>query len=70
MTRPRLRADGVPTRNDFTLMTPAELAIMRAIQDVERAGCSTALTEAVVLLSKARDLVADHVEATVTGGGD
>jgi hypothetical protein len=60
--RPRLRPDGVPTRCDQSLMTPAELAITAAMQSVEAAGASDALTEAVTLLAKARDRVADHVE--------
>jgi hypothetical protein len=47
-------------------MTPAELAISEAIQAVEKVGASKALTDAVLLLSRARDRVADHVE----GDGD
>ncbi len=43
-------------------MTPAEIAIINAMQAVEAAGASVALTDAVALLSKARDRVADHVE--------
>ncbi len=60
--RPSKRADGWPTRSDTLLMTPAELAISSAMFEVEKAGASVALTDAVTLLSKARDRVADHVE--------
>jgi hypothetical protein len=60
--RPKLRPDGVPSRCDRSLMTAAELAITAAMIAVEGAGASLALTEAVTLLSKARDRVADHVE--------
>lgn len=63
MSRAKLRADGIPTRIDQSLMTPAELAITQAMYAVEAAGGSVALTEAVTLLAKARDKVADHVEA-------
>lgn len=63
MPRPKLRDDGVPTRCDTSLMSPAELAITAAMVAVENAGGSVALTDAVTLLSKARDRVADHVEA-------
>lgn len=62
-TRPATRPDGIPTRIDMQWMTPAELAIMEAMKAVEVAGASEALTDAVTLLSKARDRVADHVEA-------
>lgn len=61
--RPAMRPDGVPSRCDLTLMSPAELAITTAMQAVEAAGCSVALTEAVTLLQQARERVADHVEA-------
>lgn len=61
-TRPVRRPDGIPTRADMQWMTAAELAIREAIQAVEAAGASVALTDAVTLLSKAQDRVADHVE--------
>lgn len=60
--REHLRPDGVPTRVDQSLMTPAELAISEAMAAVEKAGASVALTDAVTLLGKARDRVADHAE--------
>ena len=60
--RSHLRPDGVPTRIDQLWQTPAELTIGEAMMAVERSGGSIALTEAVNLLSKARDRVADHVE--------
>lgn len=66
MTRPTLRPDGIPTRCDRSLMTPAELRITEAMYAVEMAGGSVALTDAVNLLSKARDRVADHVEEGAT----
>jgi hypothetical protein len=59
---PRLRPDGIPRRCDHSLMTPAEIAITEAIQAVEAAGASAALTDAVLLLGMARERVADHVE--------
>jgi hypothetical protein len=64
--RPKDRPDGVPTRIDMQWMTAAELAILDAMRAVESAGASTALTDAVVMLGKARDRVADHVEAETT----
>lgn len=60
--RPVRRPDGIPTRADMQWMTAAELAIREAMQAVEAAGASVALTDAVTLLSKAQDRVADHVE--------
>ncbi len=55
-------------RNDVHLWTPAEHAISAAIQAVEEAGASRALTDAIVLLGKARDRVADHLEGADTDG--
>ncbi len=60
--RAKNRPDGIPSRCDRMLMTPAELAITDAMYAVEGAGASLALTDAVMFLSKARDRVADHVE--------
>ena len=60
--RLHLRPDGIPTRADRSLMSSAEMAITEAMAVVEAAGASTALTDAVVLLGRARDRVADHVE--------
>lgn len=58
------RPDGIPTRCDMSLMSAAELAITSAMAAVEAAGASIALTDAITLLSKARDRVAYHVEST------
>ena len=60
--RPAKRPDDVPTRMDVNWWTRAEYAIAQAQEAVEQTGASQALTDAVVLLSKARMRVADHVE--------
>ena len=60
--RPVARPDGIPTRIDQNWLSPAELAISSAMQAVEEAGGSVALTEAITMLSAAKALVADHVE--------
>ena len=60
--RPHKRPDGISTRCDITFMSKAELAIRHAMQEVEEAGGSPALTDAVILLGKAQDRVADHME--------
>lgn len=51
-----------PRRNRLDLNTPAELAIYNAMQEVENVGADAKLTEAVILLSKARELIADYVD--------
>ena len=61
--RVKLREDGVPSRADMQLMSFAELSILKAMKAVEWAGGSPALTDAINLLCKAKDRVADHVEA-------
>lgn len=53
---------GFPRRSRLDLNTPAELSIFNAIQEVEKAGCDVRLTDAINLLSKAKDLVADYVD--------
>ena len=54
--------DTVPRRARIELMTPAELAIRNAILAVDEAGCDALLTEAVILLSRAKDKVGDYVD--------
>ncbi len=60
--RPKNRPDGWPTRSAIEWWTTAEAAITTAMEAVENAGASLALTDAVTLLGKARNRVADHVE--------
>lgn len=52
----------IPRRADLEQCTPAELAIYQAQVAVEEAGASESLTNATILLSKARSFVADHVD--------
>ena len=52
----------LPRRIQQDKHTPAEAAITAAMQAVEDAGCDTLLTEAIILLSDARDKVADFVD--------
>jgi hypothetical protein len=49
-------------RNDTLRHTPAEKAIADAIQAVEALPADVRLTDAVMLLSWARDRVADYVD--------
>lgn len=53
---------GIPRRNRLDLNTPAELAIRVAVDEVEKVGAHTLLTEAVILLGHAREKVADYVD--------
>ncbi len=52
----------IDRRNRIDLFTEAEKAIYDAQQAVERAGADVRLTEATILLSKAREAVADFVD--------
>jgi addiction module HigA family antidote len=60
--RPKTKSDGVPARADVRFYTPAEEAIAAAVQAVENCGGSPALTDAVNILQKAQERVADHME--------
>lgn len=46
--------------NRLDLMSPAEQAIISAMHEVEKAGASTQLTDAVILLEKAKNLVYEY----------
>lgn len=49
-------------RNRIDLMSPAELAIRDAMLVVEDAGADPLLTDAILLLSEAKDKVSDFVD--------
>lgn len=53
-----------PRRSRLDLQTPAEAAIRHAIDAVEAAGGDPRLTDAVNLLTAAREKVADFVDGT------
>lgn len=59
-----------PRRNRLDLNTPAEKAIFSAMQEVEKAGAHPLLTEAVILLGKAKDLISDYVDMGVSSDLD
>ena len=50
-------------RHRLELNTPAEVAIYEAMQKVEDLGAEVRLTDIVVLLSKAKDQLADYIES-------
>lgn len=52
----------IPRRNRLYLNTPAEKAIYDAIQEVEKVGADPKLTDVVVMLGKAKDLLSDYVD--------
>ncbi len=52
-------------RADIGRMYRAELAIREAMIAVEQMGASDRLTDAVVLLSQAKDKVSDHIDGVV-----
>ena len=57
-----MMVDDIPRRNRIDLYSEAEKAIHETIQIVEETGAHPLLTEAVILLSGAKDRVSDFVE--------
>ena len=52
-----------PRRSRLDLCKPAELAIYNAIQEVEKMGADIKLTDAIVKLQEAKELVADYIDS-------
>lgn len=52
----------IQRRNRLDLSEPAELAIRKAVDEVEKIGADVRLTKAINLLHKARELVADFID--------
>ena len=51
-----------PRRNSLDKCVPAELAIYKAMEEVEKLPASSKLTDAIVKLSEAKELVADYID--------
>ena len=51
-----------PRRIKLYLNTPVELAIRNAVNEVEKIGADRRLTDAVIALQKAFELVADYID--------
>ena len=52
-------------RNRLDLNTPAEKAIYDAIQKVEKVGAHPRLTDVIIMLRKAKELLADYVDGKI-----
>lgn len=52
----------IPRRVYVEKMVPAELAIRNAMLEIEKLPPDTRLTEAIVMLDKAKNLVSDFVD--------
>lgn len=57
-----MKNNEIPRRSRIDLLVPAEKAIYDAMQEVEKLAADMRLTEAIILLDKARAKVADFVD--------
>lgn len=55
-------ANQFPRRIDMSRMHPVELAILAALQEIEKVGASTGLTNAGIKLQEAKNLVSDFID--------
>lgn len=55
-------SNSFPRRNIVSQLTPAEKAIYDAVQMVEEMPADERLTDAVILLQKAKEKVADYID--------
>lgn len=54
--------NGFPRRSRLDLCEPAEKAIYDAVQEIEKLGADERLTNAVIKLAEARELVSDYID--------
>lgn len=54
--------NGIPRRQRMDKCVPAELAIYKAMEEIENIGADVRLTEAIIILNEARNLVADFID--------
>ncbi len=57
----------VPRRMRLDLYKPAEVAIYNAMQEVEKMPADVRLTNAVIKLAEAKNLVADFIDEQLQG---
>lgn len=55
----------IPRRNVLEFNTPPELAIINAMQEVEKVGAHPMLTEVIIKLKEAFNLLADFNDSTL-----
>lgn len=55
--------ESFPRRQRLDKCTPAELSIYKAMEEVEKIGADVKLTNAIIKLDEARNLVADFVDS-------
>ena len=55
--------NGFPRRIQLNLLTPAEIAIQYAIDEVEKIGADVSLTKFVSTLSEQKDQLSDFIES-------
>lgn len=55
--------NGFSRRQQLDKCTPCELAIYKAVEEVEKIGADVRLTDAITKLNEALNLVADFVES-------
>ena len=55
----------IPRRNRLDLCKPAEISIYNAMEQVEEMGASEELTQAIIKLQEAKELVADFVDKSI-----
>lgn len=63
MKQDKMIIDDFPRRSRLPFCIPAEMAITNAVNELEKVGADIKLTEAVILLGKARDLLSDYVDS-------
>jgi len=52
----------IPRRNRIDLCEPSEIAIYNAMYEVEKLGADERLTDAIVKLNEAKELVSDYID--------
>jgi len=60
----------IKRRNRSDLWLPSEQAIQNAMWEIEKIGADVKLTEAIIHLQKAKDLVSDYIDSNVSTFSD
>lgn len=53
----------IPRRNQLDKCEPAEIAIFKAMEEVEKIGADKNLTDAITKLQEAKELVSDYIDS-------
>jgi hypothetical protein len=65
MKKEQSNKNSIPRRAQINKFAPTEMAIFKSIQEIEKLPADIRLTDAIILLQRAKDKVSDYIDSTL-----